>query len=109
MRTETYLRTSVTDGKDKARMVRVSGELDLASTGHLEAACRAPSPGTNIMLDLSDVDFIDVAGLRALLALRPRGEKLTLVSPSEVVRRLITLAGTLDAFVLIDQVEEPAG
>lgn len=107
MRTETYLRTSVTDG-DKDRMVKVSGELDLASTGDLEAACRTP-PGKNLMLDLSDVEFIDVAGLRALLALRPGDERLTLVSPSKVVRRLITLAGSLDAFVLIDQVEEPVG
>lgn len=79
-----------------AGRLSVSGELDIASApglfdaiGHVGAGCRA------VTIDLRAVAFIDVAGLRALLALceRLRGARLT-VLPGAACARLLELTGT---------------
>ena len=41
--------------------------------------------------DLADLDFVDVAGLRALRG--TNGHPVTISSPSDAVRRLIALVG----------------
>src|SRR3978361_817653 len=50
--------------------LRLSGELDLASTGRLnEALEEARAHATHVEVDLRDLTFIDSSGLRALMAL----------------------------------------
>ncbi len=53
-----------------ARALRVSGEIDLASRDTLGTAVNNVLAGgvTLLLLDLTDVGFIDVAGLRAVAA-----------------------------------------
>jgi anti-sigma B factor antagonist len=55
-----------------------------------------------LILDLRDVSYIDSAGVGALIAkyvsLRRRGGDLRLVSLSDRVRRVITIARLLDVF-----------
>ncbi len=51
------------------RVVHLSGAIDLASgPGVLARIQRAASYGFDVVADLSEVDFIDCAGLRALLS-----------------------------------------
>jgi anti-anti-sigma factor len=77
------------------------GELDLDAAPTLCAAF-AGYDG-DIELECSEVTFIDVAGICALVALdeacRRRGAKLSIVNPSRPLRRLVELgefAGALD-------------
>jgi anti-anti-sigma factor len=80
--------------------LHLSGELDLASRDTLQAALLAgEESGAAFSVDLSDLEFIDCAGLAALseAALRAtrRGMKLVLVGGSGQVGRVLDLVGSL--------------
>lgn len=48
-------------------VVRVAGEVDLASVGDLtDAVTKAIPPGGNVRVDLTEVGFIDSAGIAGL-------------------------------------------
>ena len=74
---------------------RLVGELDLAAAPTLCAAL-AGCDG-DIELECSELTFIDVAGIRALLAVDEactrHGGKLSIANPSRPLRRLVDLAG----------------
>jgi anti-anti-sigma factor len=73
----------------------LSGELDLAAVPEL-LACSSAVEG-DLEVDCQALTFIDVAGLRAVLAVHRaaevRGAKLMLVNPSPCVVRLLGLTG----------------
>jgi len=73
---------------------RVGGQLDVSTEGLLrEALTSAVAAGTSkIVLDISDLDFMDSSGLAVLLA-AAREVPLELRDPTTVVRRLITITG----------------
>jgi anti-anti-sigma regulatory factor len=72
------------------RALRLAGELDIASAGELSAVLAAHFHG-RLRLDLADLSFADVVGMRAL---RGRiGQPLTIVAASNQVRRLIEVLG----------------
>jgi anti-sigma B factor antagonist len=104
---ESYLRVVVREGGD-AIIVTVSGELDLASSPQLgEALARLrPAPGARLILDLRELGFIDVTGLRMLLGARDqardRGTELALVNVPRVVRRLLSLSGATELLQAVD-------
>jgi anti-sigma B factor antagonist len=87
--------------------VRVEGELALTSSSLLELAVeRELEANSDILLDLSAIDFIDSAGLRAMAALvriaRANGRKLKLSADLPPhARRLMEIVGLLP-FVPID-------
>ena len=69
--------------------VSVSGEIDGASAPLLEAACSRA--GDHVRIECAACEFIDSAGLSALLRIRSavvaRGGSVTLVDPSPAVER----------------------
>lgn len=78
-------------------VVALSGELDLATADTLRS-CLGPlvqgaSAPDRLVLDLSDLSFVDASGISALLvvqrALDSRGGTLVLRSPSRLVRRVM--------------------
>jgi anti-anti-sigma factor len=80
--------------------VRVYAELDLAAAepfcGELSAAVSGAS-GTNFLVDLSGVTFMDSSGLRALLkALELDNGKDVIVQSSRQVFKLLHLSGLAD-------------
>lgn len=90
--------------RDGVAMLLVSGEVDLAASPefveHLDTLILAAhSPG---LVDLSDVSFLDCAGLDALVQAKARAEvggvTLVLVAPSRSTRRMIDLAGLTSHF-----------
>jgi anti-anti-sigma factor len=71
-------------------VVRLTGELDVEAAAAVAALIDAGGDGP-ICLDLTDLEFVDVAGLRALRGTKQR--PITIVAPSEAVLRLIHLLG----------------
>jgi anti-anti-sigma factor len=81
-----------------AAVVTVDGELDMATAGRLVGAV-AELPGGHepVVLDLSNVSFLDSSGVRALLEVSDRatdgGRPIGLLRPSVAVTRLLDLVG----------------
>jgi anti-sigma B factor antagonist len=81
--------------------VSISGELDLVSAGKLDEAIRQAeeSDAPAIVVDLTDLEFIDSTGLSVLLGAyrrnREEGRRLTFVrSEHEAVTRLLAITDT---------------
>ena len=95
--------------QDEVSKVRLAGELDTYTVPQVRAAFTqlVVAPGTQVVVDLQDVSFIDSSGLGALIGLHNRlaaaGARLQLVCGG-VTLRLIKLAH-LDQ--VIDVVEQP--
>ena len=80
--------------------VRVYGELDLAAAEPFRdelAAAVGGASGSNFLVDLSGVTFMDSSGLRALLkALELDDGKEVIVQSSRQVFKLLHLSGLAD-------------
>jgi anti-anti-sigma factor len=81
------------------RVAWLSGELDLATAPRLAPAL-AETTGMmrpRLVLDLSNLDFLDAAGLGAIVgarnSLRSRSGELTLRSPSRFAARVLEIGG----------------
>jgi anti-sigma B factor antagonist len=81
-------------------VLRLSGELDLATDEDLLSAFRSASDdASEVILDLSELEFIDSTGIRAFVTIArevsPRG--VVLRSPRRAVRKVIDLTRLEDA------------
>ncbi|MEV5146153.1 STAS domain-containing protein [Streptomyces sp. NPDC052727] len=80
-------------------LVTVVGDLDLHTASHLADALQPLllTGGHSVLVDLSDVAFLDSTGLTCLIAVyrtaRSTGARLALIAPSERVRRMLALTG----------------
>jgi anti-anti-sigma factor len=88
---------------DASVEIRPAGDLDMAATFKLEPEVErflAQDGVRQLVLDLTDVRFIDSAGIGALLAIRERAERLrvdlALTNVPAHVERLLELTGTSD-------------
>jgi anti-sigma B factor antagonist len=85
---------------DGTTRFRLWGRLDLATAPSFESAlARArPHDEPSVWLDLTGLQFLAVAGVRAFLRVeatcRSDGGQLYLVRPSAEIRRLLQLTGT---------------
>ena len=93
-----------TDQDGDAAVVRVVGELDLATAPQLrELLANLVARGSrHVTLDLADMDFIDSTGLKVFVAglqrLRDRGGELALQSPSAAALRVFEITGLTTIF-----------
>jgi anti-sigma B factor antagonist len=77
-------------------VVRVRGELDLATAPQLERALRLlleESPPAVLVFDLARLDFMDSTGIAALLRAAVVVKSTWLRSPSPIVREIVRLSG----------------
>lgn len=89
--------------------LRLSGEVDISNVLSLASALRSTAEGRAAMLlDLGALEFIDVAGMRAIQrtahALAARGGDLTVVSPKPLVARMVTMLG-MDGLVRTERID----
>ena len=96
---------------DDASLVRVAGEIDVSTIAKLRREVYAArEEGATVLLDLSDVTFIDSTGLHLLLeASRDSAGSewgFFILRPSHVVQRLIAVSGTADLLTLVDPAAE---
>ncbi|MEU8413075.1 STAS domain-containing protein [Amycolatopsis japonica] len=94
---ENLLRVQRIRWNEDLLVIAAAGEIDLATAGRLEQALRGRLPAATV-LDLSEVGFLGVAGLRVIesAAARARAERRTtgVVADSRPVLRLLQLFGT---------------
>ena len=86
---------------DEATVIHVRGEIDIATAGRLRDAIEPHmGPKQTIVLDLSEVEFMDSSALKVLVQARGRltadGGSLILRNPSRSAHRLLTVAGAND-------------
>lgn len=96
------LSVSVDDG---AATLHVAGEVDAHNCDQLGAALEAEAGDAElrrIVVDASELQFIDSSGISALLSLRERvtdvGGSFELRHPTPAVRRVIEITGLIDTF-----------
>ena len=99
---ETPFGVAEEDGAHGQRIVRLRGELDVATAPSFDRALtRLRPPGQRVVLDLGELHFMDSTGLRILLKARriaaEGGWVLVLRSVPPNIRRLLELAGVEDA------------
>jgi anti-anti-sigma factor len=72
---------------------RLSGELDLAVDPMFAAAFRAAASQPACVVDISELEFIDVAGMRVIAEVGREAHSLQLRGASSVLRRVWQLTG----------------
>jgi anti-anti-sigma factor len=97
---------------DRAVLIGVSGELDLASSPALEQELdRHMSSGTELVIvDLRELEFMDSTGLSVLVRAHQRaidaGQRFAVVRGPQQVQRLLSLTGVADRLTLVDSPDE---
>jgi len=97
--------------KGGAAVIRVSGELDLATSPALEQELErlAGEDAPLIVVDLAELEFMDSTGLSVLVRAHQRaeesGQRFGVINSSQQVQRLLTLTGVKDRLVL-DRIPE---
>jgi len=94
-------------------VVVLRGELDLAAVPALQHEPADWEPDlTRLVLDLERLEFMDVAGLRALLAFHDRAgrhrDEVRVTRGSHAVQRLLALTKTHDRFCWVDEAASSA-
>ena len=97
---------------DGVPLVRLSGELDLATADDFEGVLKSiEKPGVDrIVIDLRPLAFMDSSGLRAVIAAdnraRKAGRSLELIRGSEAVHRVFRMTLLDDRLTFIDPVDD---
>jgi anti-anti-sigma factor len=104
------LRIEVRHERDRI-ILRLDGELDMASAPRLQDAIDASLDATPlVVLDLQQLQFIDSTGLRVILSARARsrqrGQELAITPGSQQVQRLLSVTGVSDQLRIIDAPDE---
>jgi anti-sigma B factor antagonist len=92
-------------------VVRAGGEID-SHTVHAfhEVVTKASSLASRVVIDLTQVTFVDSSGLGGLILARKnareRGGSVSLVSPPPMVRRLLGSTRLHDVFDIYDSLAE---
>ncbi len=98
--------------QNSARLIEVSGELDLASAPDLETELNrlGDSDVELVILDLRKLRFIDSTGISLLAkahrAAEDAGRRFAVVKGPRQVQRLLELAGLEQRLTLIDSPDE---
>ena len=101
------------DERDEVVVVRLEGDIDLANTPTLSATIleAVPNDSLGLVVDLSDVRYIDSVGIRMLFtfvrSLRDSRQGMAVaVPPDSPVRKLLKITHLDEAAVFRTTVEE---
>jgi anti-anti-sigma factor len=83
--------------QDGVVVVRVEGELDMATSGRFEEALGAPpAPGGRLVIDLTECTFLDSSAVRLLVgaarAADESGGRVSLVARDPGILRVLEIA-----------------
>jgi anti-anti-sigma factor len=97
--------------QDGTMVVSVAGEIDLSNIGRLADVIFAqPNTGDGLIVDLSDVEYLDSTAVSLLhdlaVRLRQRAQQLVVVSPSDSPpRRVLDLTALYVNAPLVEETE----
>lgn len=106
--------TLSTRGHDGCAVVRLRGELDIASADELRRHLREArrTHGDHIILDLPELEFMDSHGLSVIIgcykSVNAGNGSLALVGARPIIRRTLEITGLHRRLTLCDTVEEAA-
>jgi anti-sigma B factor antagonist len=93
------------DHTDECTFLRLTGDLDSISAPRLRAVL-GELIGTDVVVDLSGLEFIDSSGLGVLVGALKRfdasGHRLRLRAPTSAIRRVFSITGLDQAFIVED-------
>jgi anti-anti-sigma factor len=104
---DSQLTVSVTQEMFAGALVEVAGEIDIATSGELEARLTQliADGRPRLLVDLAGVHFCDSSGLRALLNTRERadadGGMFQLIAPQPIVAKAISVTGLDQVFDIV--------
>lgn len=89
----------VRDGDRPVSIVRAVGEIDMANATELESALDQTPEDHGVVLNLTEVPFIDSSGLRVvLMAAQARGDDMAVaIAPDSGVARIVEVAQVSEA------------
>jgi len=108
---QSHFRVEV-QGEDRARVIAIRGELDLASGPALQQQLdRTFESGAELLIvDRRELEFMDSTGLSILVKAHQRaeenGQRFALVKGPQQVQRLFSLTGVSDRLTVVDAPEE---
>lgn len=96
---------------ERAAVIVVSGELDLASAPVLEEELNRAADGADLLIvDLRELEFIDSTGLGLLIKANRQaeaaGRRFAIVRGQSQVQRLLGVTGIEQRLTLVDAPEE---
>ena len=104
-----------TESFKRADLVIVSGRIDSSNASELEAAFKALADDGRyrLVVDLSGIDYMSSAGLRALVAAlrvlkKPHGD-VRISNPSERMEEVLNLAGLNTVFPVYEDSTSAVG
>jgi anti-sigma B factor antagonist len=107
--------TIIEDSPGRRTIVKLCGELDIASAPDLREQLlailcrRTPS---HLILDLSKLQFIDSSGIAVFVNTERRarllGCTLVLIAPQAAVSRVLQICGLDRYFLIFENISEPA-
>jgi anti-anti-sigma factor len=103
-------------GPDDVYVVRVAGEVDMSHEEELRAELRTAvaASAKGIVVDLTECEFIDSSGVRALLRSREEQhadqgpERLAVAASSDQILRILSVMGIEQVIPIQPTVEEAA-
>jgi anti-anti-sigma factor len=93
-------------------ILALAGEIDIATAPVLDRAFEEvlSSGRTRLAVDLQPVSFMDSTGLRSLISadrrLEQSGGSLAIITSAGPARRLLEVAGVIDALQVVDSVDD---
>jgi anti-anti-sigma factor len=79
------------DRLDSCVVVRVEGELDMASASELEDAVSRVTPTPHVVIDLSSCTFLDSAGMRVITETMRQAPRVSVVATDPGMLRLLEI------------------
>lgn len=91
-------------------IIKVNGSIDSNTAPEIqEKIFEASADSKNVIIDLSEVDFVSSAGLRVILMIyrqiKSKDGKVVLVGVSEEIRDVMTVTGFANFFEMVDSIE----
>lgn len=91
-------------------IIKVNGSIDSNTAPDIqEKVLEASADSKNVIIDLSEVDFVSSAGLRVILMIyrqiKSKNGKVVLVGVSEEIEDVMTVTGFANFFEMVDTVE----
>jgi anti-anti-sigma factor len=100
------LATFSTETRGTAHVLVVGGELDVSNVGELAAALDAHAPAGAVVVDLTEVTYLDSSTVEALIVRARDGATVRLVCPpGSIVRRSLEILGIEHVMPLADTLD----